>query len=195
MNYKKGMVLLAGVALLAACGQSKEDTAYNESSSSGTTQAQVKHNARSNKKTSKASSQSKSQSVATNSQAPASQPAPATSGSVAESQPAASAGIVDNNPGVTSDQAANVTANDDLIRQYLDEAVPLINQVSNGMFQSSEYFFMPYLEEDGTLTIEVRRQSPGDQAQTNLITIYSYDHEHGHLMEFNAATGDMQQVN
>lgn len=78
--------------------------------------------------------------------------------------------------------------------ELLNEAAPLIHEASGNMFKGNSYVFTPILLNDNLVQIEVHKQSPNDQEQMNLITIYRYDSEHGHLMEQNVVNADWSNV-
>lgn len=95
----------------------------------------------------------------------------------------------------TGDEStAPATYNNQLALKLLQEAAPLIHLGSGNVFKSNEYYFVPVALSETIAQIEVRRQSPDNQEHDNLITIYRYDAEHGHLIELDMQSNEWVKV-
>ncbi|KAA9221079.1 MULTISPECIES: hypothetical protein [Aerococcus] len=75
------------------------------------------------------------------------------------------------------------------------KVVPMIHQVTDNIYRSEDYSFMPSKVDDNLVQVEIRRQSPNNQIHTNLVAIYRYNNQTGELTSMDLVSGQWQKVN
>ncbi|MDO4680415.1 MAG: hypothetical protein Q4A55_03995 [Aerococcus sp.] len=77
---------------------------------------------------------------------------------------------------------------------HLEEILPLIHQVTNNIYKSEAYLFIPSNVDDHTVQVEVRRDNGSDPSHANLVAMFRYDTQTKRLSQQDIMSGEWQTL-